>query len=122
MILSVDTATPIRSIAVARGARTLAVVRGEGNTHSASALGEIDAALRAARAELSEVDLFAVASGPGSFTGLRAGLATVMAFATTLARPAVGVPTLHAVAHAAGAGERVLALIPAGRGEVFAQL
>jgi tRNA threonylcarbamoyladenosine biosynthesis protein TsaB len=72
--------------------------------------------------KLDEIDLFAAALGPGSFTGLRIGLATVKSFAATLKRPCAGVPTLHAVAHAAGESERTLALLPAGRGEVFAQL
>ena len=71
---------------------------------------------------LNEIDLFAAASGPGSFTGLRIGLATVKDFAAILKRPCIGVPTLDAVAHAAGESEGTLALIPGGRGEVFAQL
>lgn len=71
---------------------------------------------------LNDIDLFAVANGPGSFTGLRIGVATVKSFAVTLERPAIGVPTLYAVALAAGPSARTLAMIPAGRGEVFGQL
>jgi tRNA threonylcarbamoyladenosine biosynthesis protein TsaB len=71
---------------------------------------------------LSEVDLFAVATGPGSFTGLRIGIATIKALAATLDRPCVGIPTLEAVALSAGISERSVALLPAGRGEVFTQL
>jgi tRNA threonylcarbamoyladenosine biosynthesis protein TsaB len=78
--------------------------------------------LGSAGAVLKEVGLFAAAAGPGSFTGLRSGLATVKGLALTLGRPAVGVPTLHAVAYGARPARRVVALIPAGRGEVFAQL
>ena len=123
LILGIDTATEQRSVAVARGASLLALGAGEGrNTHSANVLGEIDAALGEAGVELGEVELFAAAAGPGSFTGLRAGLSTLKAFAATLGRPAAGVPTLHAVARAAGGAGRVLAALPAGRGEVFAQL
>jgi len=72
--------------------------------------------------ELRSVDLFACASGPGSFTGLRIGLATVKALAATLGLPCVGIPTLHAIAHAAGPSSGTVGLLPAGRGEVFAQL
>lgn len=123
LILSVDTASDVRSVAVARGTHLLSLCQGgERNTHSANVLSEIDAALGEAGVALEQVELFAVASGPGSFTGLRAGLATMKAFAATLERPSVGVPTLHAVALAAGASARVVAAIPAGRGEVFAQL
>jgi tRNA threonylcarbamoyladenosine biosynthesis protein TsaB len=123
LILSVDTATDVRSVVVVRGTRLLSFKKGAGrNTHSASILSEIDEALRAADVGVGEIELFAVASGPGSFTGLRAGLATIKSFASTLQRPTVGVPTLHAVAHAAGESRRVVAAIPAGRGELFAQL
>lgn len=105
------------------GGRALAVVEGDARARgSSSVLSEIDEALGRARVSLREVDLFAVADGPGSFTGLRAGLATAKAFAETLGRPLVGVHTLHALASAAGEAGRVLALIPAGRGEFFSQL
>jgi tRNA threonylcarbamoyl adenosine modification protein YeaZ len=53
---------------------------------------------------------------------LRAGLATIKAFSATLGRPVVGVSTLHAIARAARPAHRLWAMIPAGRGEVFAQL
>lgn len=124
LILSIDTASGARSLAVTRGAEPLSLhVRGQTSAASATVLGDIDRVLGAASVGVHEVELFALATGPGSFTGLRAGLATVKALALTLRRPAVGVPTLHAVAHAAAApsGGSVLALMPAGRGEVFAQ-
>lgn len=123
LILSVDSATQLRSIAVTRGTHLLAQTRGlEQTSHAASLLAELDATLRQAGVSLSQIELFAVACGPGSFTGLRVGLATLKAFALTLSRPVVGVPTLHAIARATGVAKRVLALLPAGRGEVFAQL
>lgn len=123
LVLAVDTATPERSVAVWRGGRALASVSGEAQTRgAATALADVDEALRRAGVTLRDVGLFAAADGPGSFTGLRAGLATIKAFASTLGRPAVGVRTLHAVALAAGACEKVLALLPAGRGEFFTQL
>jgi tRNA threonylcarbamoyladenosine biosynthesis protein TsaB len=71
---------------------------------------------------LAKIELFAVAIGPGSFTGLRIGLSTVKSFAATFARPCAGVRTLHAIAHAAGVSSHTLAMLPAGRGEVYAQL
>jgi tRNA threonylcarbamoyladenosine biosynthesis protein TsaB len=89
---------------------------------SANLLADIDRVLESASAGLKEVGLFAAAAGPGSFTGLRSGLATVKGLALTTGRPAVGVQTLHAVAYGARPARRVVALIPAGRGEVFAQL
>ncbi len=123
LILSLDMATETRSVAVARGPQVLAVESYEGRSQSArDVLSAVDDVLRRADALISDVDLFAVTRGPGSFTGLRSGLATIKGFAATLARPVVGIPTLHAVARATRCEGRVLAVIPAGRGEVYAQL
>lgn len=122
LILSVESATTERSVAVARGEEILSLVPAESHgARSSSILTDIDAALSRAAVSLPEIDLFAVAAGPGSFTGLRSGIATVKAFAATLHRPAVAVQTLHAMAVASGFTGRVVALMPAGRGEFFAQ-
>ena len=123
LILSIETATRAGSVALLRGAHLLAARQGDGHTaHSTILLRDIGDILREAEIGLREIDLFAAAAGPGSFTGLRIGLATVKSFAQTLMRPCLGIPTLHAVAHGAGVSKRTLALLPAGRGEVFAQL
>ncbi|HVG30323.1 MAG TPA: tRNA (adenosine(37)-N6)-threonylcarbamoyltransferase complex dimerization subunit type 1 TsaB [Pyrinomonadaceae bacterium] len=122
LTLCVDSATDAPGVAVARGARVLAKSSGGGRRgQSLVLLSEIDAALRAAGVSLDEIELFAVAAGPGSFTGLRAGLATVKAFASVRPRPVAPIPTLHAVAASAGASALTIAAIPAGRGEIFAQ-
>ncbi|HEX5706751.1 MAG TPA: tRNA (adenosine(37)-N6)-threonylcarbamoyltransferase complex dimerization subunit type 1 TsaB [Pyrinomonadaceae bacterium] len=122
LILSIDAATPERSVAVTRGARLLALQRCDvKNSGASSVLSDVDAALKTAGVKINDVELFAATSGPGSFTGLRAGLATVKAFGDTLRRPVVGVPTLHAIAYAARPSETLVAFAPAGRGEVFAQ-
>ena len=123
LILSVETATLAGSVALSRGDAIVAALAGDsGISHSNTLLNEIDKLLREAQVDLSEIDLFAVATGPGSFTGLRIGIATVKGLAATLDRRCAGVPTLQAVALSAGASERSVALLPAGRGEVFAQL
>lgn len=123
LILSLETATLTGSVALARGQRLLALRAGETQeSHSKKLLQRVAEVLEEGGARLAEVELFAVGSGPGSFTGLRIGLATVKSFAATLSRPCLGVPTLHCVAHAAGPSAMTLAMIPAGRGEVFAQL
>lgn len=123
LILSVETATLAGSVALARDEQVLAVSTGNaGISHSNTLLNDIDVLLGGAHIALEEVDLFAVAIGPGSFTGLRIGIATVKALAETLDRPCAGIPTLAAIALAAGESERSVALLPAGRGEVFAQL
>jgi tRNA threonylcarbamoyl adenosine modification protein YeaZ len=122
LILCIDSATELPCVAVARGARIVAKSRGGGQRGlSLALLSEIDVALREAGVSLAEIDLFAVAVGPGSFTGLRTALATVKAFAAVQPRPVAAIPTLHAVAASAGASTQTIAAIPAGRGEVFAQ-
>jgi tRNA threonylcarbamoyladenosine biosynthesis protein TsaB len=122
VVLAVDTATGRRGVALLRDGHVIAERSAElREAGAASVLAEIDEVLRAAGVPVGEVGLFAAAVGPGSFTGLRAGIATLKALAVTLGRPAVGVPTLHAVAYAARPAGRLAALIPAGRGEVFAQ-
>ena len=123
LVLAVDTATDARSVCVARGAETLALVaEREAKAGASVVLSVIDEALRGAGVKFEELDLFAVAAGPGSFTGIRAGVATVKAFAATSGRRVAPVPTLHAVALAAGPSARTVAAIPAGRGELFVQL
>jgi len=122
-ILSLDTATLGGSVWLGRGTRELAARSGDPRvSQSASLLKDINDILAEAKLTLSDVELFACASGPGSFTGLRIGIATLKGLAASLERPCLGIPTLHAVAHAAGPSPATVALLPAGRGEVFAQL
>lgn len=123
VILSLETATPGGSIFLARGTDALATRKGDPKlSHSNSILTDIDECLNDAELKLGDIELFACASGPGSFTGLRIGIATLKALAATLHRPCFGVPTLNAIAHSAGASNATVALLPAGRGEVFAQM
>ena len=123
LTLGVDTSTERRSVALVRGGRVLAESSsGLREGGSANLLADIDRVLGAAGVKLKEVGLYAAAVGPGSCTGLRAGLATVKGLALTTGRPAFGVQTLHALAFCVRPARRVVSLIPAGRGEVFAQL
>ncbi len=123
LILSLETTTRAASIALTRGERILSTRTGESQSnHSTDLLTNVRAVLKEAGRVIKDIDLFAVASGPGSFTGLRIGLATVKSFAATLDRPCIGVPTLYAIALSGGVSACTLALLPAGRGEVFGQL
>ena len=123
LILSVETATLGGSVCITRGSAILASNTGEPRiSHSHSLLIDINRALVESNSRLGEVDVFAVACGPGSFTGLRIGIATIKALAAALERPCAGVPSLQAVAHGAGTSESTVSLLPAGRGEVFAQM
>jgi tRNA threonylcarbamoyladenosine biosynthesis protein TsaB len=122
LILAVETATLAGSLAVTRGAEVIGSLEGDpAVSHSNTLLADVDKLLARTGVVLTDVDLFAVAAGPGSFTGLRIGIATIKALAVTLNRPCAAVPTLQAVALAGGASKTTVALLPAGRGEVFAQ-
>lgn len=111
------------SVFVGRGKLQLAARNGDPKvSQSNSLLSDIDSTLNETGLSLQDVDLFACASGPGSFTGLRIGIATLKALAATLGRPCAGIPTLKAVAYGAGSSSGTVALLPAGRGELFAQM
>jgi tRNA threonylcarbamoyladenosine biosynthesis protein TsaB len=123
LTLGVDTSTELRSVVLLHEGRVLAESSsGLREGGSANLLADIDRVLVAAGVKLKEVGLYAAAVGPGSFTGLRSGLATVKGLALTTGSPAIGVQTLHALAYCVRPAVRVVSLIPAGRGEVFAQL
>jgi tRNA threonylcarbamoyladenosine biosynthesis protein TsaB len=123
VILSIETATLGGSVFLGRGKSPLATRKGDAKvSQSNSLLHDINTSLDEAGLSLQDVDFLACASGPGSFTGLRIGIATLKALAATLERPCAGIPTLQAVAHGAGASSATLSLLPAGRGEVYAQM
>ena len=123
LILSLETATLGGSVWLGRGDLQLAARKGNpAISQSNTLLRDIDDCLRESGLSLAQVDLFACASGPGSFTGLRIGISTLKALAATLNRPCIGIPTLDAVAHSAGVSDATVALLPAGRGEVFVQM
>ncbi|HSP64346.1 MAG TPA: tRNA (adenosine(37)-N6)-threonylcarbamoyltransferase complex dimerization subunit type 1 TsaB, partial [Pyrinomonadaceae bacterium] len=122
LILAIESGTRAGSVSLARGREVLSALLGDGaSSHSTDLIDNIERVLQAGNAKLIDVDLFAVTAGPGSFTGLRIGLATVKALAVCVQKPCAGVSTLAAIAHAAGDSERTISILPAGRGEVYAQ-
>jgi tRNA threonylcarbamoyladenosine biosynthesis protein TsaB len=123
LILAIETATRAGSVALARGREILWSASGDASaSHSTNLIDMVEKGLQSTGTKLSEVDLFAAAVGPGSFTGVRIGLATIKSFAVCAGKRCAGVSTLAAIAHAAGASEHTVSLLPAGRGELFAQL
>jgi len=88
--------------------------------HSSWLLPAVAALLRGLGLEAASLDLFAVTTGPGSFTGLRVGLGSVQGLALASGKRCLGVPTLDVLAHRAkGSAGTIVALIDAFRGEVF---
>ena len=98
-ILSVDSSAVAASVAVTSNGRLLAeYTLNNGNTHSETLLPMIEAILKSLKLSVSDIDLFACSSGPGSFTGVRIGAATVKGLAFAQEKPCVGVSTLEAIA------------------------
>src|SRR4029434_11261468 len=123
IVLSVETATRRGSVCLTRAEEILGSTTGDpSESPSNTLLRDINELLIQNELTLTDVDLFAVAAGPGSFTGLRIGLASIKALAATLERPCIGIPTLQAIARAGGVSTTSVALLPAGRGELFAQM
>lgn len=126
LILALDTTTRGGSVAVTRDAQLLALVPGDAaRSHSERLPGEIEAALAEAGLQRRDIDLLAVATGPGAFTGLRIGLAAMQGLAMTLNRPVIGISALDALAAEVAEGEGADLVAPwmdAQRGEVFAML
>lgn len=122
MILGVDASLPLMSVAIIDDTRTLGAVavRGEASRNE-KLLPAIDWMLRQAEIEPSAITMFAVTRGPGSFTGLRIGLATVQGMARASGHPVCATSTLHAAAFDGEKG-RVLVLSDAGRGEAYAAI
>jgi tRNA threonylcarbamoyladenosine biosynthesis protein TsaB len=124
LILAVDTSGRNGGLALVRfdagQPRVLEAVPLAGGTFSAQLVPQISALV--ARNQLAKTDIggFAVVTGPGSFTGLRVGLAAVKALGEVLRKPIAAVSLLEAMASAAGAEGRILAVIVAGRQELYA--
>ena len=120
-VLAVDTTSPRGSVAVAGPEGVLAearLVATEG--HSRWLLPAVEALLGGLGLAASALDLFAVTTGPGSFTGLRVGLGSVQGLSLASGRPCVGLPTLDVLAFAAaGSSGTIVALVDAFRGEVY---
>src|ERR671930_1607299 len=112
LTLAFDTATDVATSALVADGEVL----GERSSRAVTLLEDVDALLRQAGAHTRDLDALAVGVGPGSFTGVRVGLATARGLALALGIPAAGVSTLDALA--AGAPGAV-PVIDARRREVF---
>ena len=124
-ILAVDTTTSSGSAALLEDRRLVGEIDGEsGTTHSARLLGAVDHLLRSEGLAITDVDAFAVAAGPGSFTGIRIGLSTIKALSFASKKPVVPVSSLRALALklALGGASLVCPVLDAKKGEVYAAL
>jgi tRNA threonylcarbamoyladenosine biosynthesis protein TsaB len=125
LLLALDTSGKNGSLALAqvaadeREATLIESVPIAGGTFSAQLVPQISALLAKHEYTKADLDGFAVVSGPGSFTGLRVGLAAIKALAEGLQKPIAEVSLLEAIARSATARGRVLAALDAGRSEIY---
>ena len=125
LLLAVDTSGKNGSLALARampgetGIDVLEIVPLAGGAFSAQLVPQIAALLEKHGHSRRDLGAFAVASGPGSFTGLRVGLAAIKALAEALQKPIVAISLLEAAACSSVARGRVLAALDAGRSDVY---
>jgi tRNA threonylcarbamoyladenosine biosynthesis protein TsaB len=129
VLLAADTSGKLGSIAVARcgqpsSCEVLGIAALEGGTFSAQVIPQIAGLLERLGLSKSDLEGLAVVSGPGSFTGLRIGLAAIKALAEILRKPTAAVSLLEAVAAAANVkgvnvAGNITAALDAGRGEIY---
>jgi len=127
LILNIDTATEKASVGLSLDGVQLAMVEnGNQREHAAFVHSAVEQVLDAACRKLAAVDAFAVTSGPGSYTGIRVGLATAKGFCYALSRPLITLNTLQVMTLAAietvgnqGHDTLFCPMIDARRNEVF---
>ena len=122
MILAIETAAEQGGVALFEGQELLGERRiGEGGPHhTAELLPAVDALLAETGRELAQVECIALSVGPGSFTGLRIGLATALGLSFGTARLIAPVPTLAALSLGAGEVEPIVPMLDARKGQVYA--
>jgi tRNA threonylcarbamoyl adenosine modification protein YeaZ len=118
LILAADTSLPIFSVALLRDRLLLGAVALEGrSSRNEKLLPAVDWLLTESGIDRHEIDLFAVTRGPGSFTGVRIGLATIQGLALALGKPICAMSTHEAIA--LGEENNVTVSDDAGRGEFY---
>ena len=122
-LLALDTASASQSVGLFEDDRIVAIAgASSARGDSERILLLVERVLELAGHGLSTIDAVSVSRGPGSLTGLRVGIGTARGIALGAGKPLYGVSTLQALAAALGAGPLVLALLDAGRHEVYGGL
>lgn len=121
LTLAVDSGSPLVSIALGAGTDVIAQDSFPGGRSSLSLLERIHSLLQSVDCPLHQIERMIAARGPGSFTGLRSGLATLLGLSQALDLPAAAVPTFLPLAAQATTTGRIVAAIDALRGEWFIQ-
>jgi tRNA threonylcarbamoyladenosine biosynthesis protein TsaB len=121
LVLALDTSSPSGSLAVLRDEKVVEVVStATGEVYSSRMFRELDFLLGELSLRMEEFELFAVAAGPGSFTGLRVGLAAVKGWAEVYRKPIAAVSALEAVAvQAQSNAALIVPVLDARRGQLY---
>ena len=121
LILALDTSSPAGSLAILRDEKVIGVVSTWAEeTYSARMFRHLDFLLRELSLDLKQLDLFAVAAGPGSFTGLRVGLTAAKGWAEVYKKPTAGVSGLEAIAaQAHSSAPLLIPILDARRGQIY---
>ena len=121
IILALDSTAEVSTVAVCDREKLLSEITvNTGNTHSATLLPAVEQALRMAEISVNDVDVFACSTGPGSFTGVRIGAATIKGIAYGKNKPCVSVSTLEALAYNLSDRDGIVCpVMNARRGQVY---
>lgn len=119
-LLSIDTSTMVSGCTISENG----IIIGDYNvnqekTHSESLVPIVQRLLNDLGIDLSDIDLYAIGLGPGSFTGLRIGMTVVKTFAQVFNKPVVAVSTLEALAHNINSEGIILSLLDARGGRTY---
>ena len=121
-ILSIETSLGGSSVALAKGGRIWEIASDEPGRQSRDLVGLIESLTARAGIDYSALDAIAISTGPGSFTGMRIGLAVAQGIGLAAAKPLIPVTSLSALCQAAPEGvSQLLCTLSAGKGEAYVQ-
>lgn len=120
-VLAIDTASNVASAAILEDDKLLGeIILNHKLTHSQKLMPMIDALFQNCECKPEDMDLFAAANGPGSFTGLRIGVATVKGLAHGVNKPVIGISTLDGLAYSLPYCENLIVpIMDARRSQVY---
>ena len=120
-ILALDSTAAVCSVAICEDNKLISQITiNTGNTHSETLLPAVEEALRLAELNVNDIDMYACSVGPGSFTGVRIGVATIKGLAYGKNKPCVAVSTLYALAkNLSGINGTICPVMNARRNQVY---
>ena len=122
-ILSIDTSSEVCSVSILEDNNVIKEISvKDGNTHSIKLMPQIEQIFKDTNLSLNDIDLFACDKGPGSFTGIRIGIATIKAFCDAINKPSIGISSLMGLAYNIKNDGYICSLIDAKNDNVYYSL